>query len=60
MNRYRRITFLLALCMGVAWVGAFISISSVIGQPWTAVTIFGYCFFGVISAFATGRESMKP
>jgi len=60
MSRYRRTTFLLALCMGPAWAGALISITSVIGQPWTAAAIFTYGLSGVLYAFVVGRESMKP
>jgi len=60
MTRAASGSFRLALCMVPAWVGALISITSVIGQPWTAVVIFAYGLGGVLYAFAAGRESMKP
>jgi hypothetical protein len=60
MSKYRRLTAGIAFCMGAVWLGAWVSIASVIGQPWTAVVIFLYSLMAVFIAFAIGRESTKP
>jgi UPF0716 family protein affecting phage T7 exclusion len=57
MNRRRLVTEGLTLCILASFLAGFISIASIIGQPWTAIVIFLYGLMGAGWAFAVGRES---